>query len=302
MKIQLVTGVTGFLGSRLARALIHKGNHVIGLMREGSPRQNLQSCALEDQVELCTIDPLNFNLADILHDRPFETVYHTASLSRVGESPADIKNLIESNITFPVMLAKQAKDLGGRSFINASTSWQSIDGQTYSPFNLYAASKQSFEDFLTALASPAFACISLRLFDTYGVGDTRGKIVDLLLKTAFAGSQLAMSPGQQKMSLVHIEDVVQAFIKAGELAVDGSIMGERRYCINATTPIALRDLAETIGELSGKNVAIEWGGRPYRPNEVMFPHASHPCVPEWMPCMDLRDGLKEMIEDYKTKQ
>jgi nucleoside-diphosphate-sugar epimerase len=297
MSLYVVTGVTGFLGSRLARQLLAAGHQVIGLKRASSSLQQVDFCGITQKVEFHESE--NLSLAGILKDRQAEVIFHTASLSRSGESASELAVLVDTNIKWPLLLVQEAKQLKIKTFVNASTSWQSVTGLSYSPFNIYAGTKEAFENMLTACANNEIACVSLRLFDTYGVGDTRRKIVDLIIDAVLSGDELKMSPGEQKINLVNIEDIARAFIVASQLAVDEVNAGHRVYNLPAVQPIGLKEVARIIGLLAGKEPKILWGGRPYRPNEVMFPHASHPTLPGWSPQVVLDKGLKEIIEYRK---
>lgn len=294
----VVSGVTGFLGSRLAKKLVEAQYKVIGLKRPTSSLAHIEYVGLGKIIELHNVT--DAGLESFFRERNVSTVFHTASLARVGDTDQEIAALIDSNLKFPTLLAQQAKRAGVRSFINASTSWQSIDGKAYSPFNLYAATKEAFENILIAIAAKDFTCVSLRLFDTYGPGDNRNKIVDLLVKAVLSGQELLMSPGEQAISLVHIDDVAAAFIVANNFSSQEKPSTHGVFSVPAKESIKLRELAELISALSVKPIPIKWGGRPYRPNEIMLPSASQAIVPGWHPIVSLKDGLAEMVEAWKA--
>jgi hypothetical protein len=139
------------------------------------------------------------------------------------------------------------------------------------PVNLYAATKQAFEDILSYYVDAhGLKVMTLALFDTYGPGDPRQKLVSLLWKTALSGQELAMSPGEQLIDIVYIDDVLDAFVVAADLLMEQS-EGHLRYGISSGQPIRLIDLAKIFEEASGLTLPISWGGRPYRPREVMKP-------------------------------
>jgi nucleoside-diphosphate-sugar epimerase len=302
MKCALVTGVTGFLGSRLAAGLLERGVDVIGLKRSASDLGQLSYAKALERLELHDVPTEGvFDLGAVLKDRQVDALFHTASLARVGSSEAENIALVDTNVRFPSAIIGQAKKSGlVKSFVNISTSWQSIDGKTYSPFNVYAATKEAFEHVVGALADATFPCVSLRLFDPYGAGDYRNKIVDLLVKTALLGKHLEMSPGLQKIWLVHVGDAVAGVIQAAQLALEGKGEGHAVYSIPGFgEPVSLRELADRIQALTGKEVSVAWGAREYRAKEVMLPSLSHPPVPGWSPAISLSDGLKEIVEMYR---
>ena len=52
--------------------------------------------------------------------------------------------------------------------------------------------------------------VTLKFFDTYGPADRRPKLLNLLLAAAATQVPLAVSPGQQMIDLVHVDDAVGA--------------------------------------------------------------------------------------------
>lgn len=67
--------------------------------------------------------------------------------------------------------------------------------------------------------------ITLKLFDTYGPDDPRPKLMNLIQRMAMDNQPLAMSPGEQQIDLVHVEDVVRAFMVASERLLAGEVTG-----------------------------------------------------------------------------
>ena len=61
------------------------------------------------------------------------------------------------------------------------------------------------------IKAEGFTGITLKLFDTYGETDTRPKLINFLNKFADEETELNMSPGEQMLNLVHIDDVCSAF-------------------------------------------------------------------------------------------
>ena len=66
------------------------------------------------------------------------------------------------------------KEVGVKILVNTGTSWQHYENKDYSPVNLYAATKQSFEAILQYYVEVAsLKAITLKLFETYGLDDPR---------------------------------------------------------------------------------------------------------------------------------
>lgn len=290
----LLTGGTGFLGSRLARRLLSDGSAVTVLAQPTSRLDLLQQVGVAGQVAVLRDAPGSQDFPSMLAKIRPDVVIHTASVSRGGESPPEIARMIEANITFPALLLAAMRAAGVRRFINTGTSWQTIaDRDGYSPFNFYAGTKQALEDLLACFCLDGMAAITLRLFDTYGPHDPRRKIVDLIADAAERGTELAMSPGGQVIDLVHVEDVAAAFAAATRRLLANVVDGHEIYGVSGDR-VMLRELASRIGQAVGRAPPINWGGRPYRPREVMLPCTGLRPVPDWAPRIGLDEGLREL--------
>lgn len=291
----LLTGGTGFVGSRLARRLLAEGFAVTVLAQNTSRLDQLLRVGAADAVSVARCGPGYHELSAILAQARPDVVVHVASVSRGGETPAELARMIDANITFPTLLLAAMRAAGVRRFVNTGTSWQNCDGDGYSPFNLYAATKQAAEDVLAAFcAAGQIAAITLRLFDTYGPHDERRKIIDLIADAAERGTTLAMSPGEQVIDLVHVEDVAHAFVAAVRRLLDDASPGHAVYGVSGER-VTLRELADRIGAVMHRAPPIEWGGRPYRPREVMVPWTGFDHLPGWAPRIGLDAGLRELV-------
>ena len=46
--------------------------------------------------------------------------------------------------------------------------------------------------------------------------------------------------------------------------------------------------------VTGSNLRVDWGGRPYRRREVMVPTDNGVVLPNWSPLIDLETGLRRL--------
>jgi len=134
----------------------------------------------------------------------------------------------------------------------------------------------------------------LKLFDTYGPDDPRPKLFALLKKVADRGEPLAMSPGDQLIDIVYIDDVVKAFVLSAEQLMQDSISGHESFAVSSGKPVRLRELVDIYSRVSGRTIPVVWGGRPYRPREVMLPWSCGNVLPGWSPEIGLEEGIRRM--------
>lgn len=290
----LVTGATGFIGGNLTRTLLEQGWPVSCLVRFGSDTSRLPKGA-----DLLVYDPSlgPRGLAELLRGVRPAVVFHLASRFLAGHTPEDISDLIASNVQFGAELL-EAMSLSETSLlVNAGTSWQHYESRDYSPVNLYAATKQAFEALLQYYVEAAgVRAITLKLFDTYGPKDPRAKLMHLLGRVAASAQPLAMSPGEQLIDLVHVDDVIQAFLLAAQRLLDGGVIGAECYGVSSGRPLPLRDLVAVYARVSKRQLNIDWGGRPYRNREVMVPWSTGASLPEWHPTISLEEGIRRLLD------
>ena len=287
----LVTGASGFIGSRLCADLSGQGEHkVFALLREGTPADRFGE-AVVPIVYTGSIDDLIITM----REREIDGIVHLASLFLAQHAPADIAQLISSNILLGTHLIEAAAQTGVRWFINTSSFWQHYENRGYSPVALYAANKQAFEDILRYYReTSAVKIVTIELFDTYGPGDTRPKLFRLLKNLVNKPAGLAMSPGEQRMNLLYIDDVINAYRAMIDL-LQGNTVLDDKYCASAEELPSLRQVAALFSEVVGRELKIEWGGRPYRDREFMDPSPIYPPVPGWRQCHSLKEGIEKMI-------
>jgi nucleoside-diphosphate-sugar epimerase len=183
---------------------------------------------------------------------------------------------------------------GCRRIIVAGTVWQHFCEGNDAPATLYAAMKDAQARILRYYADAfGFAVGQLFLPDTYGPDDPRRKIFTLLREAALSGEVLAMSPGEQLLDLIYVDDVIEAFHAAGA-AVCGSASGCHSWVARPQRRYSLRQVVEAWKRVTLRDVSIAWGGRPYRAREVMAPWQGAASVPGWEPRIGLEEGIRRM--------
>lgn len=287
MKV-LISGGTGFIGSNLVERLLREGENVAVLARKGTKDKAKCLCySTSGQTE---------EVIDAFETFRPDAVIHLASLFLAAHKPEDLVSLIQSNLLFGTQLLEGCIHSGTRYFINTGTSWQHYLNEEYNPVCLYAATKKAFED-LSKYYQEAHGLkvLTLKLFDTYGPGDPRPKLVSLLLKTAQKGEVLGMSPGEQILDLVHVDDVVDAFVRALSLIQQDDFENGSCFAVSSNERLTLKRLVALVEELYGKKLTIEFGKRPYRYREVLEPWNAFQLLPGWAPKIKLADGLRDLL-------
>ena len=292
-QVALVTGGSGFIGSNLIRRLVAEGWRVHAIVRPSSD-MNMLSTSL-GKITLHVYDGSIQSLLQIMREAKPRVVYHLASLFLSGHTPEDVARLIQSNVLFSAQLVEAMKENGIRHLVNTGTSWQHYENHEYSPVNLYAATKQAFEAILQFyIEAHGLKVVTLKLFDTYGPNDPRPKLFHWLQKIADDKSTLAMSPGEQLIDLVYIDDVIEAYMLAAERVQSESYSGHNEYAVSSGKPMKLKELVQKFSELTDREIHVEWGARPYRQREVMVTWDNGETLPGWKPKVSLENGVAYM--------
>ena len=267
MKKVLVTGSSGYIGSKLIKHLYRKFELAI-IIRKGSNIDSIKD--ISSGISIFRTD-LDFNsINTVIESFLPDVTIHLASLF-INEHKSDqIKNLIESNILFGTYLLEALTLNKCLKFINTGTSWQHYNNESYNPANLYAATKQAFDDLIRYyVEAKNLKAITLKIFDTYGTDDPRPKIFALLKRIAETGEEIQMSAGEQEIEFVHINDVLNAYQICLERLINNKVISLEEYGIACGNPKTLRNWVEDYQQYLNKPLNIVWGGRPYRLREVM---------------------------------
>lgn len=285
----LVTGATGFIGTNLTRELRKQHNLFILGQFEGDPEKlDLPGIIMTNNIQ---------RLADYIKENKVEGIIHLASLYLTVHTPEQVKDLVSSNVYFGTAVLEAASLAGCvKWFLNTGSIWQNYNakGMEYNPVNLYAATKQAFID-MAKYYTDVFEIrlCTLKLCDTYGPNDTRKKIFKLFKDYSESGEVLKMSPGEQLIDILHIDDIVAGFAHLVNLLGSHQELKDE-YVLTSGQQIPLRQLAMIFEDVSNRKLNIEWGGLPYRKREVMIPWKGVVLV-GWSAKKSLKEGILDFI-------
>ncbi len=291
MKRAIVTGATGFVGSNLCKHLIKNAWEVSIITRPSSDYSNISSVLRS--IDVFEYDGKIERLIEYFNKKNADVVFHLASLFIAEHESNQIDNLVDSNIKFGLHILEAMKESKTKILINTGTSWQHYNSNEYNPVDLYAATKQAFESLIKYyVEAENIRCVTLKLFDTYGESDTRPKLINLLHKYADQKTELNMSLGEQLLDLVHVDDVVIAFLKAYEYLEEQDIQYQE-FGVSSGKTIKLKELIELFEKTKNKKINVNIGGLNYRKREVMIPWEDYLDVPNWSPNISIEEGLQK---------
>ncbi len=290
-----ITGGTGFIGKNLIKFLLEKGYDIGALLRINS--RTPEFAGQKNKVKIFFYDGTIGSIHNALLEYQPNIVIHLATFYKASHQQNEIDAMIESNISFGTKLLEAMLQNQKYKLINVGTLYQNYNNETYYPVNLYSAMKQSYFDIIRYYStSSPLRVVNLKFLDTYGVNDTRPKILNILIDAALNGTTLDMSPGNQYVDLVYIEDVMSAFTVAIERLNHMANGSNECYSIHSVQPIRLRKLVDVVSNICGKEIKINWGKKEYRKIEVMEPITCVDTLPGWSQKIFLEDGIKRLLK------
>ena len=289
----LVTGATGFIGVNLVGRLLDEGWHVSLVTRPESSTQILNKFI--DSIDIYIHSGSMKSMSEIMKKAKPDVVYHLAAMIAAEHSEDDVDKMIVANIQFSTQLVEAMFRNNVKNIINTETFWQYQNGDDkFVPVCLYAATKQAFRDILEYyVKSCQLNVISLILYDTYGVNDSRKKLLFHLKESIKNSGCLDMTPGEQLIDIVHVCDVVNAYLIASDILLRGENK-IKTYSVTSGARITLREFVKEIEVITGLTFNINWGAKSYRKNEVMLPRLTE-ALPGWKPKVSRIMGISEVF-------
>lgn len=282
MKVAIL-GALGFLGQNLARSLVSQGHDVTGFV--------LHPPAMQPAGFLCRAVT---SLGDITRSESdkFDVVINLAARRSTKSNPLPDAKVLEYTYKIPkdfIVRASRKNTL----VINASTYIQNFGGQDGKTVDSYGSAKQKLTEFLAKESEAhGFRTLDLYLFTIYGPGDRLNHLVPSLISAAKNDEGISLSPGNQLLNLIYVDDVVRNFSRALSTNEQFSY---RRYFMWSEEYISVRNLVKLIEDIGGVRINCLWGERPYAGHEMFEPwHIPMSQIPGLEVQVTLKQGLSQL--------
>lgn len=245
----LVTGGTGFIGSRVCRELVSAGNFRVTSFANESPDP-----AIAD-VTYYHGDVLSLNeVKDAAEGQ--DVIINLAALLGVFRSVENPDSYVDVNIKGTVNVLKAAASARVSRFIQASS--DAIYGEyplqeggisedffPLTPPNPYSVSKLAQEYFCHSyFYTHDLPILALRFSNAYGPGQKEKNIIWTFIEDAEQGKPIVLfGDGSHGRDFTYIDDVAQGVVKA----IDRGRVNEA-YHVSSGSFIRVRDLARLIAD------------------------------------------------------
>jgi CDP-paratose synthetase len=293
MKKILVCGGSGFIGRHLIDVLQNDGFDVALLSRAYHHQ-------FSHVKEFVFSEISESEIKSIIHSYEPDVVVFLATQYDTG----DIDSIIDVNIKLPLMImdAISSLDISKRNIILTGSYWSfGSVGMSDAPLDNYAAAKMAIMKFAMTYSSyKKLHIIELVLYGTYGSNDTRGKILDNILSAVKTRKSIKLSPGEQYLDLVHINDVCDGFLIAIRQLLD-SVCDDgyvESYALSQNEKTSIREIIEYISYSHDVSI-LELGAIKYRDREVFVPAYVYQILPGWNPKFRVYDYITQALNDIE---
>ncbi|HEX3105586.1 MAG TPA: SDR family oxidoreductase [Terriglobales bacterium] len=226
MAIYLITGVAGFIGSSLARAVLAQGDEVRGVDNFSTGnRANLSE--ILSQIDFREVDLLNL---DAIKDacKGVDYIFHEAAIPSVPKSVLDPLGSNRANIDGTVHLLIAARDAKVKRVVYAASSSAYGDTPTLpkheamlpNPNSPYAVAKLAGEYYMTSFyRCYGLETVSLRYFNIFGprqdpTSPYSGVLAKFITQMLNGEAPTIFGDGAQSRDFTYIQNAVDANLLA----------------------------------------------------------------------------------------
>jgi UDP-glucuronate 4-epimerase len=318
MSIYLITGVAGFIASKVSELLLSEGHTVVGVDNMNDAYDvRLKQWRL---AQLAGLPGFEFHQYDVTNRRKmwdlwkarkknkFDAVINLAARVGVRQSVENPRIYLNTNITGTLNLLDLCKEFDVKKFVLASTS--SLygkdnpmpfreDADTNCPLSPYAASKKGAEALcFTYHHLFGIDATIFRYFTVYGPAGRPDMSPFRFVQWISEGKPVTVyGDGRQSRDFTNVEDIARGTIEGLRP------MGFEIINLGSDKPVVLMDAIRLIEEITGRKALLEF--QPLHPSDVPATWADigkANRLLDWRPVVDFKDGVAAMINWYQKNQ
>ncbi|MFL5798042.1 MAG: NAD-dependent epimerase/dehydratase family protein [Actinomycetota bacterium] len=300
----LVTGVAGFVGSRLAWQLLEQRHEVRGVdaltpyYDQSAKRDNLAPLLRDANF---SFDEADLRMAPLDELVAVDVVFHLAAQPGVRASWGDtFADYVGHNVLATQRLLEACRTTGTRVVLASSSSvygeaerHPTPEDVVPRPVSPYGVTKLAAEQLLTAYtANFGLFGVALRYFTVYGPGQRPDMAFHRFIRAALAGETIEVyGDGEQTRDVTFVDDAVAATIAAASVADPSDPIN-----VGGGLQVALNEVLGAIERLTGRDLHIE--RREAAPGDVRHTSADLGRARRllgYAPSVDLEEGLRREI-------
>ena len=313
MATYLITGVAGFIGSALARAVLAQGDQVRGI-------DNLSTGRRENLAEI--LARIDFQEADVLdlpalYDacRGVDYVLHQAAIPSVPKSVLDPLASNRANLDGTVNLLMAARDAKVKRVVYAASSSAYGDTPTLpkhedmapNPISPYAVAKLASEHYMISFyRCYGLQTVCLRYFNIFGPRQDPGSpysgVLAKFITQMLKGEQpTILGDGKQSRDFTYVDNAVEANLLA--CRVPAMEVAGRVFNVATGRRFDLNETFQILKKLTGYPGKVNYG--PERAGDVKHSLADLSRATRhlgYTPKVDFEEGLRRTIDWYRSQE
>ena len=324
----LVTGAAGFIGAATARALLERGDEVVGIDNLNDyydpalKRARLESLSSRfdnrfrfEQVDFSDAEALQ-RLAD---GTDFDRIVHFGAQAGVRYSIENPAAYVHSNLVGHCNMLELARQRKSTHFVYASSS--SVYGGNKSlpfrvedrvdhPLSMYAATKKADELLTESYASLyRLPSTGLRFFTVYGPWGRPDMAMWIFTKALLSGEPLPLyNGGEMRRDFTYIDDIVPGVVACldspprddGSSKAGGSHAPHALYNIGNNRSEQLMRVVELLEQATGKKALLD--PQPLQPGDVKDTFADISAIERdhgFKPATTIDEGIPRFVAWYR---
>jgi nucleoside-diphosphate-sugar epimerase len=312
MALYFITGISGFIGSSLARELLQRGEQIRGVDNFATgKRENL--APILGQIDFREADILDLNA---MHQAcaGVDYVLHQAAIPSVPKSVLDPVGSNRANVDGTVNVLVAARDAKVKRLVYAASSSAYGDtptlpkheGMTPNPISPYAVAKLASEHYLTSFyRCYGLETVALRYFNIFGPRQDPSSpysgVLAKFITQMLAGQQPTIfGDGEQSRDFTYIDNAVEANLLACK--APGAQVAGRVFNVATGRRITLNETFKLLQQLTSYSGSPIYG--PERGGDIKHSLADISSAEKhlgYRPKVDFETGLRQTVEWYRRK-
>lgn len=266
MKIAVVTGANGFVGSALIRELVNNDYKVFAVCSPDRSSNVIDNPSVK--IIYCDISSAA-DLKRLIKLEPNECVdcfYHLAWGGSSGDARFNV-DLQLANVVNTINCLRAARDINCKRFIcvGSTTELEAVralyftDGECKDKRYVYGAAKVACCMFgIQEGERIGIEVVGVILHNVYGVGDYSNRMLNATIKKCVKGETCNFTSGTQNYDFIYIDDAVRGFRLIAENGITAKV-----YHIGSSKPRPLKEFLLELKNSVDTSSQFNFGGIPY---------------------------------------